>query len=613
MFATTASLVKQQLLTLIIACFFQPALGRFDLVRCCVVAARDEKIMKPLELRPWHICHFGDEPQYPSEERWPSVAKTRTWCKAECSGYQQSETEQWLQPLATWIAPYIAIMLLCPIGEWDEEEDPDNIDGLLDRLLAPIKATWKFIRTVIAEYILLLGDPASALWGAFSEIISDLKLARRLNNKETPSRLSRIALWITMLAGDTKLDTDKFLDGFIAEFRQEEALLSQPGSSKSRSIIADRTAKLPTSTEKSPSIADGNNPILRSKSRMESSATGLPPNSASVAQSLQDSVLVLVRSRVSFSKSIFLPVILTIAVVASVFFDSYRKLGDKDTAHALAYGIWYSWIITLGVAANCFATSTNVGLARLAFSRSFELSHRRVSLAQRYINRFEWNRWLWPIEHADHTKSSTTSASSQKQNDLESPATTTSPPKQNGLFWFQFLIGQLAGWACVAFACSCAAVVSWTTPTVGLGCRSFNFVLYGVGTFFVALLHVICAREECLPTTKNHGLLRMVLLCIYWVVVVFNAAVLVIGTILHLSGAYRSCWCSNIFTRDDTLLEFQRNTELAYNNAKRYWLVTGYVAFSFVWVVGSVTVAARKFIVWKIEQALDDDEGESLL
>src|SRR5690606_5785359 len=95
-----------------------------------------------------------------------------------------------------------------------------------------------------------------------------------------------------------------------------------------------------------------------------------------------------------------------------------------------------------------------------------------------------------------------------------------------------------------------------------------------------------------------------VLLSVYWFVVIFNSAVLVIGTILHIAGVYRSCWCSRLFAGENTLIEMNRNTELAYKNAKSYWLVTGYVAFSFVWIIASVCVAARKYIIWKIEQAL---------
>jgi hypothetical protein len=608
MFATTASQVRHHLITLIVTCFLQPALGSFDLVRCCVKAARDVNIMRDTGLLPWDTCHFGEDPQYPSEEYWKPVARTRAWCKAECTGYQPSETAQWLQPLASWIAPYIAVILLCPIGEGSEKEDleedqeaeranngedqhaaqdesHEDAPTLFQSTTALINAVWKFLKTVVGEYVLLLGDPASALWGAFSEIIADLKKAQRLE-RSGPSWLSKNALWITMLAGDTKFNSDRLLKGFT------ENLGNDVSGHTTWETLAKESAKQSAPKGKSTSIGEDDEIVQRSKDGVKSSTAGLPSAQGSLSEAQEHAIQALVQGRISFSKGIFLPVILTIAVAASVFFDGYGKLGDKDTAHALAYGVWYSWIITLCVAANCFATSTNVGLARKAFGKSLRLSHRRVSLAQRYTNAFEWDRWQWRIEHATDVESDTASG-----------------PKQNGAFWFKFLIGQLAGWACVAFACACAAVISWTTPTVGLGCRSFNFILYAIGTFCVAFLHVLCERLRCLRSTSTDrpGLREMAILYLYWAIAIFNSAVLVIGTILHLSGVYRSCWCSRLFAADDTMIEFQRNTELGYKNARAYWLVTGYVAFSFVWVIGSVCVAARKYIVWKIEQALRDD------
>ncbi|KAF1953544.1 hypothetical protein CC80DRAFT_537419 [Byssothecium circinans] len=583
MLATTVTRMRRHLITLIITCFLQPAIGSFNLVRCCVKAARDETIMLRAYNEPWDICHFTEEDvHYPSEEQWPSVSITRTWCKAECSGYQSSKTEQWLQPLATWIAPYIAVILLCPIGEGSEEEDreedreegrratqndtedkpKDTAQAVLDKpapslrekATAFLKEMFKFAKTVVGEYVLLLGDPASAIWGAFSEIISDLNLSRRLSNN-SPSSFTAKALWITMLAGDTKFNNTRLLQGFWDKLKKEEPFPSHPDSSLWSSLARD----IATPQRKSPSIADNDDSILKSRVGVQSSTAALPLAYASLAESLDRGVRILVRGRIDFSKGVFLPVVLTLAVAASVFFDGYQKAGDKDTAHALAYGVWYSWFITLCVAANCFATSTNVGLARKAFGKSLKLSHRRVSLAQRYTNAFKWNRWLWNIEHATNLESRT-----------------ASPPVQNTSFWLRFLVGQLAGWACVAFACSCAAVISWTTPTVGLGCRSFNFVLYAIGTFCVALLHIVCERMECRrPETSTRGIRELVLLSVYWSVVIFNAAVMVVGTILHLAGVYRSCWCSRLFAGEDTLIEMNRNTELAYKNAKSYWLVTG--------------------------------------
>lgn len=611
MFATTTSLVRQHLLTLLITCFIQPTLGALDLVRCCVKAARDEDIYRRVGSAPWHVCGFGKDVQYSSEEFWESVPKTRAWCKKECTGYQTSETAQWLQPLASWIAPYIAIILLVPIGEGSEEEnleeDPkaekdttgvdQNAEGNTEKKpttvfgrkvpgIGVIEAVWKLAETVLGEYVLLLGDPASALWGAFSEIWADVKMAGRLD-RSAPSWLHKRALWITILAGDTKFQNDRLLKGFTENLGQE---VHVELGHNAWVELAKQVAKPTAAQGKTTAMGSDKDAIQRSKNGVQSSTTSVPSAQVSLADRLQQAIRTLVKGRIAFSKGIFLPVILTIAVAASVFYDGYGKLGDKDTAHALAYGVWYSWFITLCVAANCFATSTNVDLARKAFDKSLKLSQRRVSLAQRYTNGFEWALWLWNIEHA---------------NDEEDH--TATPPLQNGTFWLRFYLGQLLGWACVAFACLCAATISWTTPTVGLGCRSFNFIVYGIGTFCVASLHVWRERLRCRRSTKDPGTYERAVIGVYWFIVIINCAVLVIGTILHLAGVYRSCWCSRLFASDDTLIEFQRNTELARKNAKRFWLVIGYFAFSLVWIVCSVCVAARKYIIWKIELALGDD------
>ncbi|KAF2274508.1 uncharacterized protein EI97DRAFT_435050 [Westerdykella ornata] len=602
------ALMAHQALIFLIVSFLRPVRASFDLARCCVKAARDRGIMKRVEealeekQEPWAICKFGKSVEYPSETRWPSVTQTRAWCKAECDGYQRSETAQWLQPLATWIAPYIAFLLLCPVAEGEDDIDENTRKTefrftVLARFLnnKHVHSLWSFVTNVIGEYVLLLGDPASALWGAFSEILSDLRLAKRLGNKKS-SWLADKAVWIVMLAGDTKFKPDLLWRGFAKSLPKDErtsdeaADIDNPAMAKTTSwrMLAKRVSAHTPSIERNGSPdSTGQDEIIKQSTAVHASTLTGASLQSSMEEELMRGVQLLVQGRINFTKGIFMPTILMLAVAASVFFDAYQKLGDKDTAHALAYGVWYSWLVTLGVAANCFATSTNVGVARKAFGKSIELSQRRVSLSERYVNRLAWENWLWEIENPDAEQ------------------TVTGPFQQNTAFWFKFLLGQLIGCVCVCFASGSAAVISWTTPTVGIGCRSFNFVLYGVGTTVAAIIQ-LCRQWA----GRNHsGKARtsplVFLTWSYWVVVVFNALVLVVGTIFHLSGVYRSCWCSRLFAKEDTLLEFNRNTEQAYTNARRYWLVTGYVAFSFVWIICSFAVSARKYIIWRVERALE--------
>ncbi|KAF2009718.1 hypothetical protein BU24DRAFT_81284 [Aaosphaeria arxii CBS 175.79] len=587
-------------LYLIFSSFFARVLASFDLVRCCIKAARDESIRSENAANdyPWKICKLGESIVYPSETQLWSVQKTRAWCNAECAGYQRSETSQWLQPLATWIAPYVALLLVTPIGEISESKTEQiraaaGSSGARERLLSSMKWFWEWVSGTPWEYILLLGDPASALWGAFSEIISDFRLARRLSDHNS-GWLANIALWITMLAGDTKFEHSILWNGFINRLEKEDSQgaqsirdLDEPTMKNTTpwTMLAEEIIKRTSNTDK----------VLSSESRdvdkiePMSSVNAASSSEFSLRQSLSYGVHVLVQGRIDFVKGIFLPVILMLAVAASVFFDAYGKLGDKDTAHALAYGVWYSWLITLSVSGNCFATSVNVGLARKAFGDSLRLSDRRVSLSERYMNAFKWELWLWQIERADPVKAD------------------KGHPKREVWFWTKFVLGQLLGWVCVAFACGCAAVISWTTPTVGLGCRSFTYVLYGIGTFIVAVLHVPRQRLIFLSQDRSGQFQMRIATWAHTLLVIFNALVMIVGTIFHLSGVYRSCQCSRLFAKDDTLIEFNRNTEQSVTNARRYWLVTGYVAFSFVWVVCAMAMAARKIIVSKMEKALEDN------
>lgn len=618
--------LSSMLKAIVVAGLFGTVDGSFDLVRCCVKAARDNRIR--LDQYPWITCSFNESIVYPTESRLPSITKTRGWCKSECVGHQRSDLSQWLQPIATWITPYIGLLLLCPVGEIEDAGDDHGDSAIRPRGLLNLQRFRQFgnkalhwLRIVLWEYVLLLGDPASALWGSFSEIWSDCRMVRKLSNTTT-SWFSSKALWITILAGDTEFQNDRLWKGLIESMENilsgddtthsfgnskqklqtlQELSPTQPHDFSSWAQLAElinEVGQASSPNEKSTSgvtadpdtIGEIRGGVTSSERAVTSHGTAVPSTQLSMVEDLSRAISILVDARIDFFKGIFLPVALMLAVTASVFFEAYGKLGDKDTAHALAYGVWYSWLITLSVSGNCFATSVNVGMVQKTLRPYLLLSPVRVSLSKRYVNGSYWEEWLWHMETAGPGERRYREA-----------------PKRGARFWITFLLGQMGGWACVAFACACAAAISYTTPTVGLGCRSFSHVLYGVGAFVVAIVHVLCewlTIKSCVdPRWTKWSTLSIFS---YYLLVIFNALVMVLGTIFHLAGLYRSCWCSRLFAPDDTLLEMNRNTEQAFSNAKRYWLSIGYVAFSFVWVLCGIMVACRKFITLRMELAIQD-------
>lgn len=75
-------------------------------------------------------------------------------------------------------------------------------------------------------------------------------------------------------------------------------------------------------------------------------------------------IRILLEARVDFVSIILIPVILMLAVTASVFYDMYQSLGQADTTQSLAYGLLYAWLIVLAAASNCSTGSLTPGAQR---------------------------------------------------------------------------------------------------------------------------------------------------------------------------------------------------------------------------------------------------------
>jgi hypothetical protein len=195
----------------------------------------------------------------------------------------------------------------------------------------------------------------------------------------------------------------------------------------------------------------------------------------------------------------------------------------------------------------------------------------------------------------------------------------------------------------VAFASGCGTAIAWTTPTVGLGCRSFNFIFYGSLAFLIAYLNVLrwwlsvssdlqslALTEECHNTVggaskkqdlssskhttnglketdlekkaRRVHLARKVASVVYWFLVFVNSLVLVLGTLFHLVGVFRTCWCERLTWSDSTLIELNSKTAQVVSNARKHWIATSYLAFGIEWLLCLVAIAGRRYIMLKMEQ-----------
>jgi hypothetical protein len=167
------------------------------------------------------------------------------------------------------------------------------------------------------------------------------------------------------------------------------------------------------------------------------------------------------------------------------------------------------------------------------------------------------------------------------------------PPQQlhTVRFFLKFLALQTLGWAVICFFVVCATLIAWSTPTTGLGCRSFNFILYAFLALILAWLVVL--REAVSAKWVRLGRLLRYL---YGLLALFNAFVLAGGTTFHLVGLYRSCRCQLLFGRSSDMILLSTNTQLDLDNASKYWISVGYVAFTVAWMASAVMIGIREYI-----------------
>jgi hypothetical protein len=566
-----------------------------DFGKCCVMAARAKYAIYPDTL-PWDTCavnNLTSSPDYPN----PSVNNTMAWCKQNCSGHESSGTNQWLHPLATWIIPYLGLLLLCPIHEPPEaDEKPDG------RAQAFVQG-WKKLKSnavfKLCGYASYLGDPASSIWGAFSELAEDWWLSSKALDMK-PLRQGLFAMAI--LAGPTEFDEE--LTKNLHDMIKRTNSTDQKKAVSQSADVLEKMSSTPTSPEErrseietaylmepAPSEDDVHNirKSVKAWISMAESSDEINCNfKGTFTTDLWVGIRILLEARVHFVSTILIPVILMLAVTASVFYDVYQSLGQADTAHSLAYGLLYAWLIVLAVASNCYTNSLTPGLLKETISRVLPLPEKTARLHERFQNRLRWRDWL-----EDMTVYGSTDTMHKYST------------RKDNLRVIEFLAGQLCGWACVVIAASCAAAISYTTPTVGIGCRSFNHLLYALVSLIVCLIPVLLfwkelkeKRDIAQPKKTKIGRRKFgkYTTWIYNFLVSCNVLILLLGTLFNLIGTFNSCMCMNLFVDDTRILELNTNTAQAVQNATTYWLPVGYVTFVFMWLVCAFAIFMRQRI-----------------
>lgn len=667
------------------------SVGAMDSAVCCMLRAHT--LVEIYQDLPWIVCHDFDEDyknvEYfrvstnnATDQYYPSVNHTMGWCESTCSGYERSSVTEWFQPLATWILPTLATALLISVGEkkkakkhWGKTMTGSNrskrkSSGLqgsrlrrlgrkLDRFKPAINIMVEIPYIILRipfftpEFLIMLGDPASAIWGGFSELWMDTSMMRRLPKESNP--LNRAMIGMAVLVGQTRFEDGTInqstqglvLQGLLSSIERMLSNLKGNGEMEHKKLEALRNVISPhenshargppkwPSREKPPTRKDLQkvSRVLQSEATLQQTLITLKATlssedlgsrdeqsevtSSSMKKAIQDVLEILpgieqsfpdnenfpppsdftnrleigiktiLKARLDIVSGVLLPVALTLITTASAFHDAYTNLGDYESAYNLAFGVWYSWIIVLAVISNSYAASLNAGLTRETLGDVMNLSDVTVPLRYRHSNSIKWKSWM------------------------EDMGFITGEPNQKLYEWdwyLKYFAGQMTGWACVAFSSACAAAISYTTPTVGVDCRTFTFMLYGSISLLLALTMIL--RTWLRNHYADWRRARLFYYLFYRLFVTVNLFVLVGGTISHLAGFFRTCRCKRLFAHASSIVELNTGTRENYNNAKKFWLPVGYLAFTFVWIVMTIVLNLRAYIKFHLRRLFREKNRE---
>ena len=643
-------------LVICIALLIGPACASADFGRCCMQSARSQ--LTTLQMLPWDACGINQTSQ---SQPNPLVNSTLGWCEQNCPGFQLSTFNQWSDLLTTFIVPAFAQLLLCPVGsggEGEEEEEEgeeddewreEKLERSQDKLSATAsgakeltaqnsssgnsvekgdrkkKRVRQTIVYLVSEYIVLLGDPASAMSGCFYQLWRDFVFVWQMTRKKPLGTFKEHVRGFAILAGQTILqrtdeepeepdlkpsnvdDMANLIRGAILKNQEslsEEAAnattnanTSPPAGNETISQIpADQTKAAAQTRDVEKDVAASNSPAAP---KLESIQNAY--DHVELREELQSTIKTLLKANTDFVNGIVIPVVLTFAGTAAGFYNAYTVLGDRDKGYSLAFGVFYAWLLVLSVVSNCYATTVNATLLEgslntllLSCARTHpappptasKFRLRVVPFRKRIAAFTMWKRWVDAMTAAPAP--------------TPTPHSTPSPPPLptfNAAFFVKFLALQTAGWLCISVFAACATLIAYNTPTIGLGCRSFTFLLYTLLSLILAWLLV--AREaasQIHPASHAVHILRAVLRFLYGALAFLNAFVLVGGTTFHLVGLYRSCRCQLLFGHSGALVVLSTGTQLDVERARTYWISVGYVAFTFAWLVCAVAIAMREFI-----------------
>ncbi|KAI1397383.1 hypothetical protein F4819DRAFT_499524 [Hypoxylon fuscum] len=567
----------------------------------------------------------------------PVVRVPYDWCSTRCAGWEISNSDaamqQWVAPLVQFIVPSLAFCTNVPrtrklaVPAIVFKAHPRTLIGFGSYWLRLLGALLLMTLDTLGWLAICFAFAGPMMMSAVYEYALDRKVLEFLAppNGKPPAitRRLRAQLLLAVVVGNIRMATLERNDPDAQSCNDNaipnvfEGKRSARGRGRSRPVhnsIWKRVMVLVEDFE-----------TTRRAGRQNEQVVSLPTKLKS-----------LLNSQASFGSTVGAPVLFFIGGFVYTVLDSDNDLGDNDTAHSLAFGLWWMVIPYLAIiscamlASNSPSTLDGLVYDGDATAPDDEYSPgswaRRIKKAKLYpgigfiLRQIEGYN---PIETAFEGRFRTVKLWKRGLNKREWVQEAISEyamlaPQQSGsmipsnelrrsltLNWRDRLYVLVGALFAVLAPCLLAFLTSYNTPQAGLSCRSLTYLVYAISQVCEISLWICTARikikygahwAEARPIPKIPE--RVILHFCWWgqvVIGLFAIFAAVIGTTMQLLGVYRSCACKvpvRYWPRlndPDAYIVLSDDTAEDIRAAQRWWTVTGSTA---VIVIGIVCALA---------------------
>ena len=235
---------------------------------------------------------------------------------------------------------------------------------------------------------------------------------------------------------------------------------------------------------------------------------------------------------VPFGIQVGVPLVFYVAASIYSLIDAQARLGDNDTAHSIAFGLWYYTIVLVAIMSSMVlsAGAGRIIEAVMARHNLTDKDHKLKWLCERRWVLYQWSRETIHNGNA---------------------AMVRLDPQYSDIFDQHFGLRSAVLAVLILFMpWAFAFTVSYTTPEIGVSCRSATVLAYAISQvllivlwFFHSSPGVRNARIAAKGRNKAKYYALWAITGMYYLVGVVALCITIAGTIMQLVGVYRNCVC----------------------------------------------------------------------